>query len=234
MELIYIGHSGFAVLGEGFTIVIDYYRDPADVHSFLLTRPGAFYVLSSHVHADHFNPEVLSWKTIRPDILYLFSKDILESRRAVEREAVFLEKGDVYQDDLIRVKAFGSTDAGISFLINMAEKRIFHAGDLNNWHWKEESTLAESRQAEADFKAELEEVVSEASSVDLAMFPVDPRLGKEYMLGAEQFVDRIKTDVFVPMHFDQAYGRAAAFGTYAKVRGIRFVAWTKEGERIDF
>lgn len=234
MELIYIGHSGFAILGGEITIVIDYYRDPADVSSFLLRRPGAFYVLCSHVHADHFNPEILNWKTKRPDIRYLFSKDILEARRVGEREAVFLEKGEVYQDDLMRVKAFGSTDVGISFLMDVAEKRIFHAGDLNNWHWKEESTLEEARQAETDFKAELEDVALEAPFVDLAMFPVDPRLGKEYMLGAKQFVDRIKTGVFVPMHFDRAYDRAAVFGAYAKARGIRFIAWSKEGECINF
>ncbi|MEI3154718.1 MAG: hypothetical protein V8S95_06185 [Odoribacter sp.] len=43
----------------------------------------------------------------------------------------------------MRIKAFGSTDIGISFLIDIDNIRIFHAGDLNNWHWEEESTPEE-------------------------------------------------------------------------------------------
>ena len=30
MELIYIYHSGFALLGDGFTVIMDYYRDSED------------------------------------------------------------------------------------------------------------------------------------------------------------------------------------------------------------
>ena len=54
MELVYIYHSGFALLGEGFTVIIDYYRDSVEknltgiVHGELLKRPGRLYVLSSH------------------------------------------------------------------------------------------------------------------------------------------------------------------------------------------
>ncbi len=29
MKLVYIYHSGFALEGEGFTVIIDYYRDSA-------------------------------------------------------------------------------------------------------------------------------------------------------------------------------------------------------------
>lgn len=62
MKLIYIYHSGFALVGENFTVIIDYYKDSASqlltgvVHDELLERPGKLYVLSSHSHADHFNP----------------------------------------------------------------------------------------------------------------------------------------------------------------------------------
>ena len=78
MELVYIYHSGFALLGEGFTVIIDYYRDSVEknltgiVHGELLKRPGRLYVLSSHSHADHFNPEVLTWRQERPDVQFIF------------------------------------------------------------------------------------------------------------------------------------------------------------------
>lgn len=258
MELVYIYHSGFALLGNGYTIVLDYYRDTADegaqdalrrlaegmperteslsssgvVHDELLHRPGKFYVLSSHFHPDHFNKEVLSWKCQRPDIVYLFSKDILRRRRAAKEDALWLKQGEEYQDELLKVHAFGSTDAGVSFLLEVEQKKIFHAGDLNNWHWMDESTEAEWKKAENDFLHELEVIGQYTHEVDVAMFPVDPRLGKEYMRGAEQFVKRIKTHIFVPMHFVPNFDKANAFAPIAKASGTRFVPLTHSGQRI--
>lgn len=99
MKLTYIYHSGFAIEGNDFTILIDYYKDTHPdpekgyVHSQLLRRPGRLYVLASHSHADHFNPEILNWKEQRPDIQYIFSEDIRAQRMACFHDAAFLEKG---------------------------------------------------------------------------------------------------------------------------------------------
>ena len=88
MRLTYIYHSGFAIEADGFAILIDYYKDTGKspekgfVHEELLNRSGTLYILSSHFHPDHFNPEVLRWKTYKKDIVYLFGKDILKRNRA--------------------------------------------------------------------------------------------------------------------------------------------------------
>ena len=152
MKLDYIYHSGFAIEADGVTVIIDYYKDSSEevfnkgiVHDNLLEKPGVLYVLCSHFHPDHFNREVLSWKKQRPDIRYIFSKDILKHRRASAEDATYINKGDTYEDEHIRIQAFGSTDVGISFLIDLQDRRLFHAGDLNNWHWSEESTPQEIR-----------------------------------------------------------------------------------------
>ena len=176
MKLDYIYHSGFAIEADGVTVIIDYYKDSSEteynkgiVHDYLLGRPGELYVLSSHFHPDHFNREVLLWKAERPDIHYIFSKDILKHRRATREDATYINKGDVYEDPNIRIEAFGSTDVGISFLIDLQGVRLFHAGDLNNWHWSEESTPQEIRKAEGDFLAEVKYLQQTALSVDVAM-----------------------------------------------------------------
>lgn len=258
MELIYIYHSGFALLGDGFTVIMDYYRDSADgtareslrrladglpeervpaqsagiLHDEILHRPGKLYVLSSHFHPDHFNKEVLEWRNERAEIVYLFSKDILRRRRAGKEDAVWLKKGETYEDGTLTVRAFGSTDAGVSFLLEVSGKKIFHAGDLNNWHWKDESEEAEWRGAEKNFLHELDDLRQYTREVDVAMFPVDPRLGKEYMLGAEQFVEKIKTHIFVPMHFEPEFEKANAFRVFAEAHGVHFVTLTHNGQRI--
>ena len=64
---------------------------------------------------------------------------------------------------IIRIEAFGSTDVGISFLIDLQGVRLFHAGDLNNWHWSEESTPQEIRKAEGDFLAEIKNPATKGS-----------------------------------------------------------------------
>lgn len=235
MELTYIYHSGFAIEDKDFTILIDYYKDTAEhyVTEHLLNKPGHFYLLSSHAHVDHFNPEVLSWKALRPDIRYIFSEDIRAAGQACFHDAVFLRKGEEWNDDLIKIRAFGSTDAGISFLIDINGKRIFHAGDLNNWHWSEESTSEEIEKAETDYLYELETLARATDYVDLAMFPVDPRLGKDYMRGARQFIDRIETKQFAPMHFWEKYDKANAFKAYAENKGCRFLEVPMTKEKIE-
>jgi L-ascorbate metabolism protein UlaG (beta-lactamase superfamily) len=236
MKLTYIYHSGYVVEWEQGAIIVDYYKDSHDgyVRRGLPSFPGRLYVLASHWHPDHFNKIVLEWKNVRPDVRYVFSKDILQNRLCAGRDASFLEKGEAWRDERVRIEAFGSTDVGVSFLIEVEGKKIFHAGDLNNWHWDEESTPEEAAEAERSFLEEIDDLRKVTGGVDLAMFPVDCRLGKNYMRGAQQFVDRIQTGIFAPMHFGEKYAEARAFKPYAEHAGCRFAAWTKTGEQLIF
>lgn len=239
MKLIYIYHSGFILQGTDFVAVIDYYKagNPENekfISELLMHYPGRLYVFVSHAHPDHFNPVILQWGRLRPDLRYIFSEDIQLPANSLPEHRVFMKKLETWQDEILRVKAFGSTDIGISFLIEGEEKRIFHAGDLNNWHWAEESTAEESRESEGHFLQELDCLAGEVEQVDLALFPVDPRLGKDYMRGACQFIDRIHPRWFAPMHFWEKYGKANALRKYAEERGCRFIAWTHPGQYVEF
>lgn len=225
MDLIYIYHSGYALLFEGFTVIIDFYEDSVSetsgcVHEQLLSRPGRLYVLSSHFHADHFNRRVLEWRQVKEDIVYVFSSEI-RRRRHIDRDAaVWIRKGETYADDNLSVRAFGSTDAGVSFMIETGGRKIFHAGDLNNWHWMDESGEEEWKGYEKNYLRELECIAGYSPVADLVMFPVDPRLGREYMRGAMQFASRIRTGVFMPMHFGADYAAANAFQHWAVEHGM--------------
>ncbi|WP_029906158.1 MBL fold metallo-hydrolase [Prevotella sp. 10(H)] len=239
LKLSYIYHSGYAIEAKDFTIIIDYYKDSADnpedgiVHKELLNKKGKLYVLSTHSHSDHFNPEILRWKDKKKDIQYIFSKDILDNQKAAAEHAIYLDKLDDYKDDSLIIEAFGSTDLGVSFIIHIKDKTLFHAGDLNNWHWNEESTEDEIREAEAFYKRELDLLAANVKYIDFAMFPVDPRLGKDYMKGAQQFISAIKTKHLAPMHFGEAYDKAAAFAEYASSKGTKAIQWRRRGEFIE-
>lgn len=164
---------------------------------------------------------------------YIFSKDILKRRRAKAEDAFYMKKGDVYQDEHLTIRAFGSTDVGISFLIETQGKQIFHAGDLNNWHWKDESTPQEVAEAEGNYLKELDIIAKYTQAMDVVMFPVDPRLGTDFMRGAQQFIDRIKTGIFVPMHFWERPAEVMAFAPYAESKGCRYVVLSVPGEGTD-
>ncbi|NDW09469.1 MBL fold metallo-hydrolase [Dysgonomonas sp. 520] len=239
MKLTYVFHSCFVIETDNISIIIDYYKDAPNntegvTHQELAKNEKHIYVLSTHSHADHFNPEILGWKEKYPNIKYIFSSDILHERLAKQNDAVYMNKLDIYEDDTLKVKAFGSTDIGISFLIEVEGKKIFHAGDLNNWHWKDESTPEEISEAEKYYLDELSLLAQSANHLDLAMFPVDSRLGSDYMLGAKQFLDKIEADVFAPMHFGLEYDKANAFESYAEKKNSRFFAIKQKGQSIDF
>lgn len=239
MKLTYIYHSGFAIETDSCNIIIDFFKDSESlkkgiVHDVILKSDKKLYVLSTHSHADHFNKDILKWKKEKANIQYVFSKEIKDSRVTDIDDAVFLDKLKIYEDDLIKIEAFGSTDIGGSFLINCDGKTIFHAGDLNNWHWDEESTPEEIKEAEMAYLTELNILAEKARELDVAMFPVDSRLGKNYMKGAQQFIDKIKVRLFVPMHFSKNYADANAFKSNAEAKGCRFFTINEKGDSILF
>lgn len=118
-------------------------------------------------------------------------------------------------------------------LASPARLEYFHAGDLNNWHWSEESTEEEIRKANGDFLAEVKYLKEKAPNIDLILFPVDRRMGKDYMKGAKQFIEQIKTTIFVPMHFSEDYEGGNALRSFAENAGCRFISITHRGESFE-
>ena len=238
MKLIYLEHSSFLLCGDDFNMVIDYFKGKADVFSIIekhaLNVAKPLYVLASHRHSDHFDPSVLTWRLKSGDLpVYVFSGDMTDMETS-EQKTVFINPGEEYSDGIVRLKAFGSTDEGVSFYIEGSGKKIFHAGDLNNWHWAEESTPEEISECENAYLKELAAVVQDVKNLDLAMFPLDARLGSDYMRGAEQFLDAIKVKLFAPMHFWGRFEILPPFKEYAEKRGTEVVLWKTEGQEVEF
>jgi L-ascorbate metabolism protein UlaG (beta-lactamase superfamily) len=244
MRIVYLYNSGFALLHGSRAIVIDYYRDtPARGEQGLaggavtledLQAYQQVYVLSSHAHYDHFNPVVLGWQNARRGVKYIFSEDIRGSLKAADitPRITFLRKGQGFDDGNIEVKAYGSTDEGISFYIGTDGLSIFHAGDLNCWHWPEESTPEGSRQAIAQFEKEMEPVIREVQEPDVGFFPVDPRMVTDYDRGALYFARLVRPRLLVPMHFRDSVSAPAAFAEKLRVPGVRVWPVAERGGSI--
>ncbi len=237
MRITYLYHSGFCIQTKDFDIVIDFYKDSKDVDGILykeiLPSSKKLYVLCTHAHLDHYNGEILNWKSKEKDVTYIFSHDIQDAHLVDKDEAYFLDKFEEYKDQYISVKAYGSTDTGSSFYILADGKTIFHAGDLNNWHWNEESNEEEVKEAERYYGEELSFVSNDIKTLDIAMFPIDNRLGQDFMKGAEQFIEAITVKLMIPMHFDETYDKIALFEKEAKKHNTQYWAIKNKGESIN-
>ena len=249
MKLTYLFHSGFALETDTCILVFDYWMDPAKIMPCLLESDKPLYVLASHFHEDHFSPRIFTWRERKADITYILSKDILKHRRAHKEEAdAWLAKGAVWQDKHVRITATGSTDSGVSWIVETGGKCIFHAGDLNNWyarfltddyqggliHSEEFGMDIDPAKEEKRYLGELKDIRKVTDHFDLVMFPVDGRIGNGYTRGARQFIEHFRTGFFVPMHFvASGFKSAWRMQEFTDVLGIRFWRIHNVGESVE-
>jgi L-ascorbate metabolism protein UlaG (beta-lactamase superfamily) len=227
MKIKYVHHSGFIVDDNTCTVMIDCCGLTRKSVNEAVEAGKPLYILASHIHGDHFDPNILSFGG--SGTKWILSADI-RGKVPQRKDIIFMTKGDVYRDERVTIKAYGSTDEGVSFYMEIGGYKIFHAGDLNNWHWNEEETPKDAAKNERDFLDELALIAREVPALDAAMFPVDPRLGKDYTRGAEQFLDSIKTGLFIPMHFWDKIEAARAFRSEAEKRGCHFADIHTKGD----
>ncbi len=221
-KVTYIFHSSFLISTEECQVLFDFWKDPHGLLPQLLAPGKPLYVVVSHFHKDHFNKEIFSLAEQHPQIHFILSKDTAKRSKFFfsptsghagphlsEECRIIMTPGDTFEDSLIRIDAFGSTDEGNSYLLTINGKRIFHAGDLNAWIWKDESSPKEVEEALALFRKKIEplseflckENVRAREDIDVALFPVDSRLGTDYWEGAGIFLKTFRIATFIPMHY---------------------------------
>ena len=137
----------------------------------------------------------------------------------------------------------------MSWVVEVEGRRIFHAGDLNNWyarfltddyrggliHSEEFGMDIDPAKEEKQYLGELKDIRKICDSFDLAMFPVDGRIGNGYTRGARQFIERFRVGLFVPMHFvASGFESAWRMKEFTDAQGVRFWCIGKEGESIVF
>lgn len=198
LQLTYLDHSGFIVETEQQVLIFDYYRDSAKVTSKHLNLGKPVWIFSSHAHADHFNPQIAAWQD--KVVKYILSSDIRQAGGLASVKAdklVYMNQDEQKNQGDLQITTFGSTDEGISFLVEVDGWRIFHAGDLNWWHWKgdTEENLALAKEG---FFQEMDKLAGQ--SLDVAFFPVDGRLEEFRELGVREFCKRTTVSQLVAMH----------------------------------
>jgi len=215
VKIEYLLNSGFTVETEHYFLVFDYWRseDGSDVAE-RFPEGKKVVVFASHSHGDHYNPDILMWREKNPGIEYVLSSEIRP-----RAEGSGMHRMSRYKElDIggLKVKTFGSTDLGVSFLVEADGISIFHAGDLNWWDWYDD-TEENNRAMEKRFKKEIARIKGE--EIDIAFFPVDPRLKDSYRLGADYFRSEVAPKFLIPMHYGENTWVNDEFPDLARFRG---------------
>lgn len=232
MRIYYLHHSAVCVIFDRTLLIFDYYLHEGDKHiedGHISKEDIAgfdhVYVFVSHSHHDHFNPVIFEWAS--PRVTYILDSTIKEA----PKDAVVLRPGETYNDESIYVREFGSTDCGGSFYVNINGTSLFHAGDLNDWHWKDDGNKRYSRVMTKMFDREITYIKEHVAHIDYAFFPVDKRMGSDHDAGARKFIDTIKPDVLIPIHF-QNFADAQEFGELMDGGATRVLGVHHMGERL--
>ena len=228
----YFHHSGFAVGCAGTLMIFDYWRGENNELSGSLALSEAdfkgysqilFFV--SHEHPDHYDRVIYDFKYLN-SVHYIIAADM-----PAEAEGDRMDVGDVRQYGNAIITAYASTDLGVSFYVEVGGLCIFHAGDLNLWHWREESTLRQITQAENLYYEAVKPLAGK--HIDLCMFPVDPRMGGMYEAGANHFIMTCKPHVFIPMHWQGRSEIASDFARRCRTKYTEGLALTKPREHAE-
>ncbi len=235
-HITYLDNSGFALeTGERF-FVFDYYNnhpaggrlglaggviDPAEIAG------KNVFVFVSHAHYDHYNKVIFQWERQIKNIHYILSDDI-----PPRHGALIATPGQSYELDGMRIDVLRSTDEGAAFLIDAGGQVIYHAGDLNWWHWEGEDPRWNADMAAA-YQKEIHRLKDVA--IDIAFVPVDPRLGDNLLLGVDHLMRTADVRLAVPMHYSanqKAVANAIATAPQTGPYRSRIVPPLRRGQSI--
>lgn len=201
-RVIFLGHSGFLIELPSVTLLFDWTEGALPA-----IRPEVpLYVFASHAHGDHFRPEIFQLDGPGREVRFFLGHDIKLSQRNLARWGVSpetaercrtLRGGQTCALPCALVEALSSTDEGEAFLVTADGRTLFHAGDLNWWHWEGEDP-AWNRNMEGNFKRYTKPLAGR--KIDLAMLPLDPRLGEDGFRGPSHILAAADIARFLPMH----------------------------------
>ena len=250
MNVTYIAHSGFLVEWEHFYTLFDWWKGELPP----LRRDKPLLVFASHNHEDHFDKHIFTLPQTYPETRFILSHDIRLATRRWEKlgmtRELFERVTSLRSDSLfttevrgapLTVRAIHSTDAGVAFLLSAEGRMVYHAGDLNWWHWEEEGAqycanmAASYRRAVAKLAAAVRDEAADcgcAPVIDVAMVPLDPRLEDAYDKGISYLIEQIPVKTVFPMHFWEKYGWIVRYQQEHPADADKIVPISREGERF--
>ena len=235
MRITYIKHSCFLAETSGAYFLFDYSR--GNIPALSAEKP--LYVFVSHAHEDHWNRGIFTDRRLAQARLFILGFDIREPFEEMVRKDPALTDLPVawaMPQETIRTGNFIcdpllSTDEGVAFLVRTANDVIYHAGDLNWWHWNGDPD-EKNREREKNFKREIDRL--RGIPIDAAFVPLDPRQENAGRFCMDYCMEALDAPHVFPMHFWKKYDFCRAYQESLKQEHpdwcARFQLITEEGE----
>lgn len=191
MKITYVYHSCYTVELARHFLVFDYYK--GELPAFPAGKQPVFFV--SHAHYDHYQPRIWEYADCVPSPVYVVDQGVphpeLPGVQVVSCNQSHTIEG-------IEVRTLRSTDEGVAFLLRIGKTALYHAGDLNWWHW-EGASVRENDHHRYAFFHELEKL--RGTKLDVAFLPLDPRQEGNAWWGIKAFLEAVAVSHVFPMHF---------------------------------
>lgn len=219
MKVTYLYHSGYLVETESALLLFDYFK--GELPAFPAHKP--LIVFASHKHPDHFDFRIFDLKDHPGGAHYVFGSDIRLSDNYLERKGIDpgikeqIHRLSSHKEleiplqgvESLKIRTLKSTDEGVAFYVRVGKERLYHAGDLNWWHWEGEAESFNAIQKKV-YQEEIgllqKWLKEEGAALDIAFVPLDPRLQSAYCYGMDAFLSVVPVKEVYPMHMWEDYG----------------------------
>ena len=198
LKVTFLYHSAFLVELSHCSLLFDW--SGGAIPAFDRHKP--LYVFASHHHGDHYSPEIFSLLGM-DNVWYVLANCIrLSAKRKAalgieETHVLRVSAGRTFPLEELRITTFRSTDAGVAFLVETEGKTLFHAGDLQWWHWEEEPKHWND-EMEREFKKEGAKLMGR--KIDVAFLVLDPRQESYFWWGFDWWMRTMQVQLAFPMH----------------------------------
>jgi L-ascorbate metabolism protein UlaG (beta-lactamase superfamily) len=235
IRVTFLAHSGFLAELDTVCLLFDWWKGELPE---LPDKP--LFVFASHRHPDHFSPRIFQLDDGGRDVRFLLAKDIRLSGRnrekwgltdAAAEKCVSVGGNETLPLPGLLVETLPSTDEGVAFLVTADGRTVYHAGDLNWWHWEGEDK-AFNRNMEVDFKRDLEPL--RGRRIDLAFAPLDPRLGESSGWGLRYLLELADVVRAFPMHQWEEFSLTRSFCDAHPKLARRIVPVERPGQSWEF
>jgi len=212
----YLGHSGWAVRTQNHLLIFDYWKqnalpdepalangavNPQDLAGLNVT------VFASHVHGDHYMPEIFGWRKSIPKINY-----IMGFKPENQDGYVLLPNREKKETNGLEIIPIESNDSGQGYFVRVDGVTVFHPGDHVN----------RQRDFSGPFKKEIDFLADQGLKADILFAPVSGcGFGGivSVIKGIYYTVDRLSARSVFPMHADGGEHRYREFAVEAKKAG---------------
>ena len=233
LKITYIYHDCFLLRYGNTILLFDYPEDinrEAEEYITKTLNGRNLIVFISHSHRDHFTEKFLNFKKYVKDFKCVVSRDVKEvCKQCLECNVV--EEGDYLKIGDIKVKAYGSSDLGVSYLLEVVNTRIYFAGDNVDWR-REELSQEFNEKIWKTFSKTIEEILKDYGKVNIVFAGFCEKCSNYG--GIPYIAEKLKPELIVPMHLKGHVELLKIFKNYFKKLETKVFYYTKLGDSYTY